>query len=107
MTATQSIRLYDLFRKHFRDDADAKIMINEVVAIIDERFQTEKQNFTTVAEGKQIEFKIDLLRQEMKTGFSESESKIKTELNKLIIWMVATFIGGGGLMIVIAKTFFK
>ena len=49
---------------------------------------------------------FQILRQEMKTGFPEIKVEIKTEMNKLKVWIVVTFLAGGGLMIVIAKLFF-
>lgn len=48
---------------------------------------------------------FQMVRQEMKTGFAETKSKLKTEINKLIIWIVATFLAGGSLITVIAKFF--
>jgi hypothetical protein len=49
---------------------------------------------------------IEILRQEVKTGFAESESRIKTEINELIVWIVATMFGAAALFITLAKVFF-
>ncbi len=49
---------------------------------------------------------LEILRQEIKTGFAESESRIKSEINRLIIWIIATMFGAGALFITIAKLFF-
>jgi hypothetical protein len=43
----------------------------------------------------------------VKTGLAETKSELKTEINKLIIWIVGTFLAGGSLMILIAKLFFE
>ncbi len=37
MTATQSLRLYDLFLKHFNNDADAKAFVNELEIALEEK----------------------------------------------------------------------
>ncbi len=50
---------------------------------------------------------FQLLREEVKTRLAETKSEIKSEINKLIIWIIGTFLAGGSLMILIAKLFFE
>ena len=48
---------------------------------------------------KNLIFKIELLRQEMKTGFAETRDEVKSDINKLIIWIVSTGIAIVGLLL--------
>ncbi len=110
MTATQSLRIYDLLLKYFNNDADAKAFVNELDTALTEKKYSDEKIYSTKNEieglRKDMEKEFQLMRQETRTGFAELESKIKSEINKLIIWIVATFFAGGGLMIAIAKIFF-
>ncbi|MEO8711685.1 MAG: hypothetical protein ABI405_06145 [Parafilimonas sp.] len=105
MTATQYIRLYDFFKQqlHIEDDAKTKIFIEEVEKIVEDRFDKEKENFVQKSEIEKVDFKIDLLRQEMKTGFAEARSDSKSDINKLIIWIVTTGIAIVGLLLAFLK----
>ena len=38
MTATQSFKTYDILHRHFKNDADAKVVIEENETIIDNKF---------------------------------------------------------------------
>jgi hypothetical protein len=49
---------------------------------------------------------MELMEARLKISISESKSEIKSEINKLIIWIVATMFAAAGLMITLAKVFF-
>jgi len=106
MTSIQSLRLYDLLLKYFNNDADAKAFVSELEIALKENHSNNEKIYTTKNEIDILKKDIEIFRQETKTGFAETKSELKTEINKLIVWIVATFLAGGGLMIVIAKIFF-
>lgn len=66
----------------------------------------DKENIAPSAEIMLIRKDLEILRQEMKTGFAESESRIKSEINKLVVWIIATVYGAAALFITLAKQFF-
>jgi len=107
MTTTQSLRLYDLFLKHFNNDADAKAFVNELEIVLEERSVRDDKTYSNKNEIELLRKDFQLLREEVKTALAETKSEIKTEINKLVIWIVATFLAGGSLMILIAKLFFE
>lgn len=106
MTATQSLKLYDILLKYFKNDTDAKAFVNELEIVLNEKSFNDEKVYSNKNEIEILKKEIEILRQETKTGFAETKSEIKTEINKLIIWIVATFLAGGALMITIAKIFF-
>ena len=106
MTATQSIKIYDVLVRHFKNDEDARTVVQEIEQIVSEKFLQEKENIAPKSEIMLLRKDMDLMRQEMKTGFAESESRIKSEINKLIVWIVATMFASGALFIALAKIFF-
>jgi hypothetical protein len=106
MTATQSLKIYDVLLRHFKSDEDARTVVQEIEQIVAEKFSQEKENIAPKSEILLLRKDMELLRQEIKTGLAESESRIKSEINKLIVWIVATMFASGGFFIIIAKIFF-
>ena len=39
MTATQSFKIYEILHRHFKNDADAKVVVQEIETIIDNNAQ--------------------------------------------------------------------
>jgi hypothetical protein len=106
MTAAQHIKFYDFFRQQLNiDDAKAKVFVEEVEKIIEQKFDSEKQNFASMSSVEKVDFKIDMLRQEVKTIAAETKSEIKSEINKLIVWIIATMFASGAFFITLAKIF--
>ena len=106
MTATQSLKIYEILQRHFNNREDAKIIVEEIEQVVSEKFVQEKENFATKPEILLIRKDIEIFRQEVKTGFAESESRVKSETNRLIVWIVATILGAAALFITLAKVFF-
>jgi len=106
MTASQSLKIYEILKRYFNNDADAKVVVQEIEQIVSEKFKEEKENLAQKLEILLLRKDIEIFRQEVKTGFAESESRMKSETNKLIIWIIATMLASGALFITLAKVFF-
>ena len=46
MTATQSLRFYQLFLKHFNNDTDAKAFVDELEIVLEEKSITDKEIYS-------------------------------------------------------------
>ncbi|MGI8952208.1 MAG: hypothetical protein ACR2FN_11570 [Chitinophagaceae bacterium] len=89
MTTAQYLKLYDFFRHQLNvDDSKAKVFIEEVEKIVENKFDEEKNNFSPRTDIQELKYQIELLRQETKTGLAETKSELKSEINKLIVWMI-------------------
>ncbi len=106
MTAAQHIKFYDFFRQQLNlDDAKAKIFVEEVDKIVENKFDTEKDKFSPRTDIQDLKHEMNMLRQEMKTIAAKTKSEIKSEINKLIVWIIATVFASGAFFIAIAKFF--
>ncbi len=83
-----------------------RIVVQEIEQIVSEKFLEEKESIAPRSEIVLMRKDLEILRREMKTGFVESESRIKSEINKLIVWIIATMFGAGALFITLGKLFF-
>jgi hypothetical protein len=41
MTATQSLKIYEILVRHFKDESDARIVVGEIKQIVEEKVETE------------------------------------------------------------------
>ena len=105
MTSTQYIRLYDFFKQelHIEDDAKAKVFIEEVEKIVDNKFDDEKNSFSPRSDIQELKHQMELLKHETRTTMAEGFSNVKSEINKLIIWIVSTGIAIVGLLLAFLK----
>ena len=110
MTASQSLKIYEILQRHFNNDADARVIVQEIEQIVENKFEGKIDELSTKSE-------VHLLRKDMETMRIDLSAKIETsslrvennlrsEINKLIIWIIATMFGAVALFITIAKLFF-
>jgi hypothetical protein len=92
MTATQSFKIYEVLHKHFKNDADAKVVVQEIEVIIDNKFEKEKNNLSTKED-------IGLLKQDL----LKFQIDIEKRLNSNLIWLMATIISVGALIVAFIK----
>lgn len=70
MTATQSFRIYEVLQKHFKNDVDAKLVVEQIEEIVENKVQQKSDILLTK------EDKIDLV------------DRIHSAKIETIIWIV-------------------
>jgi hypothetical protein len=110
MSSIQSLKIYEIFPRYFNNDVDAKIVVEEIQQIVERKYDNEKQELTSKTEmqlfRKDIEAMELRLSGKIENSSLRTESSLKSEINKLIIWIVATMLASGALFITLAKVFF-
>lgn len=83
VTASQSIKMYELLNKHFKNTEDAKVMVASIEEIVDEKFNNEIDRLAT---------KQDILALEtrMEHGFKDQ-----------LKWIIVMMMGLASLMVAI------
>jgi hypothetical protein len=59
MTATQSLKVYEVLNKHFNNKEDAKIVVEQIEQIIEEKIEAKKDIFLTKDDKIELINKID------------------------------------------------
>ena len=111
MSSAQSLKVYDILNKHFKNDADSKIVIEGVEMIIDKKMDQSKDILATKKDLHEVmiitkkdihelraELKGDI--HELRTEFLEKINEVRTELlekiykskMETITWIVAVGI---------------
>ena len=60
ITATQSLKLYELLNKNFKNAEDAREMVTQIELVIENRFQAERDRLATKEDLAKLETRIVL-----------------------------------------------
>lgn len=94
MTTTQSFKIYEILQRHFNNNDDAKIVVQEIEQIIESKLENKSNVLATKED-------ISLLKQDL----LKFQVDVEKRFNNNIIWIVSTGIGVVGLILSIIKLF--
>ena len=60
MTATQSLNLYNLSLRYFKNEADAKAFVEEIETVVDNKFENKKEVLATKLDLAEV--KVDIIK---------------------------------------------
>ena len=86
MTATQSLKIYEILSVHSKNNEDAKSIVQSIEKVIDEKVEEK-----TIVFEKIVTKYIENLRQEMYKTFSTKQDLSEAKVD-IIKWMVAMWI---------------
>ncbi len=92
MTATQSFKIYEVLLRHFKNNDDAKVVVEEIEQIIDQKFEKEKNELATKQD-------IHLLREDI----LKFQTYFEKRMNTFMVWIMGTIIAVGALIVAIIK----
>jgi hypothetical protein len=99
MTATQSLKIFEVLQRHFKNDADAKVVVEEIEHIVENKFEANKSSFVTKDDIGQLRLSI----QEVKTEIVSSRVEMEKRFNSMLMWMIGTMIALIGIVVTILK----
>ncbi len=67
VTASQTLKIYELLNKHFKNEEDAKALVQEIESVIDVKFDSAKDRLATKTdlvklETTIVEAKVDVIK---------------------------------------------
>ena len=92
VTASQSIKMYELLNKHFKNTEDAKVMVASIEEIVDEKFNSERDSLAT----KQDIFSL-------KEDFARLETQMEQGFKDQLKWTIVLVVGWSSLLIAAIK----
>lgn len=99
MTASQSLKIYEILQRHFNNDADARIVVQEIEQIVENKFEQSKNSFATKEDIGELRVAI----QEIKTEIISSRVEMEKRFNSMLMWVIGTMIALIGIVIAILK----
>jgi hypothetical protein len=101
MTTTQSFRIYEILQRHFKNNDDPKVVVQEIEQIIDAKFDNRSVVLTTKGDLALLKEDIFMFNED----FYRFQVNVKKRFNSLILWVVGTGIASVGLIFTIIKLF--
>jgi hypothetical protein len=92
MTATQSLKIYEILHRHFKSDADAKSVVEEIEIIIDNKFEKEKNLLAT----KEDIFRLEKL-------ILQNQAEIEKRFTTTIVIIISIISAVVGIAVAIIK----
>ena len=94
MTTTQSFRIYEILQRHFKNNDDAKIVVQEIEQIIETKIESKANTLATKED-------ISILKEDL----LKFQIDVEKRFSSSILWTVGTGIGVVGLIFSIIKLF--
>lgn len=85
VTASQTLKIYELLNKHFKNEEDAKNLVQEIEQVIDVKFQSEKDRLATKEDVAKLETRIE-------QGFKDQ-----------LKWLIVLMMGFSSLIVAVIK----
>ena len=92
VTASQTLKMYELLNKHFKNTEDAKILVAGIEEIIDEKYNNEKDRLATKEDVFCLKRDISALETRMEQGFKDQ-----------LRWLIVLMVGLSSLGIAVLK----
>jgi len=86
MTASQTLKLYEIANKYFKNEADSKAFVSEIEVVVDNKFQKELDRIATKLDLAEMK---GILKEDIKAVEIKIEQGFKDQLKWLIILMIA------------------
>lgn len=85
VTSSQTLKIYELLNKHFKNNEDAKALVQEIEQVIDVKFQSEKDRLAT------------------KEDIAKLETRIEQGFKDQLKWLIVLMLGFSSLIIALTK----
>ncbi|AEV97898.1 hypothetical protein Niako_1528 [Niastella koreensis GR20-10] len=92
VTASQTLKMYELLNKHFKNTEDAKVLVAGIEEIIDEKFNNEKDRLATRQDMFCLKEDILSLQTRMEQGFKDQ-----------LRWLIVLMVGLSSLAVAVMK----
>ncbi len=103
MTATQTLKMYQILQKHLKNDEEASVVVSQIEELVEIKIENRKSELATKQD-------LALLRQDMTSEMASLRQDIlkfqidmERRFNQMIIWMVSTGIGIVALLTAVLK----
>lgn len=88
MTAAQAFTLNDLLRPLLKNEGDVKQLLSVVEDVYDDKIEIIKKEFSSKSELNLLRKDIKFLKFEIENSSLRVENSLRSEINKLIVWII-------------------
>jgi fructose-1,6-bisphosphatase len=96
VTASQTLKMYELLNKHFKSAEDAKAIVVSIEDIVDNKFNTEKDRLATKLD-------LALVKEDLKNDIGKLETRIEQGFKDQLKWLIILMVGLSSLAVAVMK----
>jgi hypothetical protein len=96
VTASQTLKMYELLNKHFKSAEDAKAIVVSIEDIVDNKFNTEKDRLATKLD-------LALVKEDLKNDIGRLETRIEQGFKDQLKWLIILMVGLSSLAVAVMK----
>lgn len=96
MTVSQTLKLYEIANKYFKNEVDSKAFVDEIESAVDNKFHRETDRLAS---------RLDMseLKGELKQDIKTLEVKIEQGFKDQLKWLIILMLGFASLIITVIK----
>jgi hypothetical protein len=92
VTASQTLKMYELLNKHFKNNEDAKVLVQGIEEVIDCKFNSERDRLATKSD-------MMILKEEVRNDISRLETRLEQGFKDQLKWIIVLMMGFASLMV--------
>ncbi|MBO9202311.1 MULTISPECIES: hypothetical protein [Niastella] len=108
VTASQTLKIYELFNKHFKNGEDANVLVQEIEGMIDCKFEVERDRLATKSDlhnaVNEVRKDVNEVKKEMnevKKEINRVEVRMEQGFKEQLKWIIGMMMGLAGLLVTI------
>jgi hypothetical protein len=96
VTAAQTLKMYELLNKYFKNNEDAKMLVQGIEEVIDGKFEAERDRLATKAD-------LIIVKEEVRNDISRLETRMEQGFKDQLKWLIVLMVGLFSLMVALTK----
>jgi hypothetical protein len=96
VTASQTLKMYELLNKYFKNNEDAKAVVVSIEDIVDNKFNTEKDRLATKSD-------LTLVKEELRNEIGRLETRMEQGFKDQLKWIIVLMVGWSSLLVAAIK----
>ena len=92
VTASQTLKIYELLNKHFKNNEDGKALVGGIEEVIDKKFNDERDRLATKLDILTLKQEILAMEMRMERGFKDQ-----------LKWLIVLMFGFSSMIVALIK----
>jgi len=89
-------KMYELLNKYFKNNEDARMLVQGIEEVIDGKFEAERDRLATKSD-------LVILREEVRNDISRLETSMEQGFKDQLKWLIILMVGLFSLMVALTK----
>jgi hypothetical protein len=103
VTASQTLKMYELLNKHFKNSEDAKVLVAGIEEVIDGKFEAERDRLATKSDLFLAKSDLHNAVNEVRKEINRVETRMEQGFKDQLKWLIVLMVGLSSLAVAVMK----